>query len=296
MSKAAFAVVVSSSSAMLPTRGAWILATYAQRLPTFVIVDDSHFARTTLQTTFRVMCSEFAAGTLTRYECTPTSSVVLVPLCGGLEKHGCCRVFSFLREVPLLCDWVAFVDDDVYVPDCLQRYFPVSTTPLFAPSKHVGVGGRWRWSLCGDKGRPDAEIALPAGYGFANRAFVSKLSRQAPAIIKQCAATPSYNMDVALSFASWWQGVNLTPAFDWTDPRVYWAGGQRRLWRNESWIYHKVRTWSQFKHLDNTRSKMCGMAHKEVKMLFAETHPQTGYTRTRHALTPYLRNQPFDCQ
>jgi hypothetical protein len=201
-----------------------------------------------------------------------------------------------LREAPPRYDWVAFVDDDVYVPDCLQRHLPVSTTPLFAPSKHVGVGGRWRWSLCGDKGRPDAEIALPAGYGFANRPFVSKLSRHATSMIKQCAATPSYNFDVALSFASWWKGVHLTAAFDWTDPRVNWMGGQMHMWRNESWIYHKVRKWSDFERLDRTRSKMCGMAHKNVRMLFAEEHSQTGYSRTRHALTPSLRNQPFDCQ
>ena len=260
-------------------------------MPTFVIVDDSPSAR---RATSRRECHTI--GTLIRCKWTSVSSVVLVPSCGGLEKHGCCRVFSFLKEAPPLHDWVAFVDDDVYVPRCIARHLPTVVSPLFAPSKYVGAKGGWRWSLCGDKGRPDAEIALPAGYGFANRAFVSKLSRRAPSMIRQCAATPSYNFDVALSFASWWQGVDLTPGFDWTDPRVHWMGGHRNLWRTNSWIYHKVRTLSDFVRLHHNRSTMCATAQHEVKSLFEERRVQTGYNKTRHALTPSLREQPFDCQ
>jgi hypothetical protein len=285
------AVVVSSSSAMLRTRGDWILSTYALQVPTFVIVDNSRSAQKAI---YGRTCHSI--GTLTLCKWTPVSSVVLVPSCGGLEKHGCCRVFSFLKEAPPLHDWVAFVDDDVYVSQCIARHLPIVMSPLFAPSKHVGAKGGWRWSLCGDKGRPYTEIALPAGYGFANRAFVSKLARQAPSIIRQCAATPSYNIDVALSFASWWQGVDLTAAFDWTDPRVHWMGGQVHLWRETSWIYHKVRTQRDFLKLHRNMSKMCGIAHNKVNMLFEERHAQTGYKKTRHALTPSLKDQPFDCQ
>jgi hypothetical protein len=291
MSNATLAVVVTSSSSMLPKRGMWILSSYAQRVPTFVIADDSRYSR-------KVIAGRACAtvGKLTFCQWTSVSSVVLVPYCGGLEQHGCCRVFTFLRTAPPLNDWVAFVDDDVYVPECLSRYLPMSMSPLFAPSKHVGAIGGWRWSLCGDKGRPDTEIALPAGYGFANRAFVSKLVQQAPSMIRQCVATPAYNLDVALSFASWQQGINLTAVFDWTDPRVNWMGGQRHLWREESWIYHKVRTRYDFERLHYKRSKMCGMEHDKVKILFTEQYLQTGYKRTRHALTPSLRNEPFDCQ
>lgn len=291
MPNVTLAVVVSSSSAMLLTRGVWILSTYARVLPTFVVVDESPSARKILSGR---TCT--AVGTLTQCRWEETGSVVLVPSCGGLEKHGCCRVFSFLHTAPPPQDWVALVDDDVYVPDCLPKYLPIVTTPLFAPSKHVGAKGGWRWSLCGEKGRPDTEIALPAGYGFANSALVSVLSRHAPSMTKQCAATPAYNIDVALSFASWWQGAHLSAAFDWTDPRVEWAAGQRHLWRETSWIYHKVRRKSDFEHLHIKRSRMCGMAHEKVRQLFTEQHPQTGYTRTRHALTPSLRDQPFDCQ
>lgn len=291
MPNATLAVVVSSSAAMLRTRGLWILSTYALHVPTFVIVDDSPSARTV---TSARPCS--IIGTLTLCPWTSVSSVVLIPSCGGLEKHGCCRVFSFLHQTPPQHDWVAFVDDDVYVARCVASHLPIIMSPLFAPSKHVGAKGGWRWSLCGDKGRPDTEIALPAGYGFANRAFVSKLALHAPSMIAQCAATPSYNFDVSLSFASWWQSVNLTAAFDWTDPRVHWMGGQRHLWRTTSWIYHKVRTQSDFVHLHGHRSQMCGTAHYKVKKLFAEQHSQTGYNRTGHARTPALKGQPFDCQ
>lgn len=87
---------------------------------------------------------------------------------------------------------------------------------------------------CGDKGRPNTEIALPAGYGFANSVFVSTLSKYASRMVEQCAATPAYNIDISLSFASWWRAVDLSPLFDWTDPRVNWAGGQKHLWRAKS--------------------------------------------------------------
>ena len=291
MVNSTLAVVVTSSSAMLKTRGMWILSTYGLRVPTFVITDDSTIAR---RTTHGRACHTI--GELTLCKWTSVSFVVLVRSCGGLEKHGCCRVFRFLHGTPLQHDWVAFVDDDVYVPKCIASYLPIISSPLFAPSKHVGARGGWRWSLCGDKGRPDTEIALPAGYGFANHAFVSKLAQQAPSMIRQCAATPAYNFDVSLSFASWKQGVNLTAVFDWTDPRVNWMGGQRHLWREKSWIYHKVRTRIDFETLDRRRSRMCGMAHDKVKALFAEQRSQTGYKRTRHSFTPALRYQPFDCQ
>lgn len=291
MFNTSFAVVVSSSSTLLPTRGIWILSTYAMHVPTFVIVDDAQKSRNVVS---QRPCSTI--GTLIRCKWTSLSSVVLVPGCGGLERHGCCRVFSFLREAPPTHDWVAFVDDDVYVPDCLPKHLPIFTRPLFAPAKHVGARGGWRWSLCGEKGRPDTEIALPAGYGFANRALVTVLVRQASSMIRQCAATPSYNIDVALSFASWRYGAALTAVFDWTDPRVNWAGGQLHHWRADSWIFHKVRKWKDFRQLDYKRHRMCGVSHNIVNTLFAEQHAQTGYKQTRHAQTPSLHDVPFDCQ
>ena len=276
---------------MLPTRGVWILSSYAQRIPTFVIADDARSSRKVIAGR---ACSTVKTLTFCRW--TSLSAVVLVPYCGGLEQHGCCRVFTFLRTAPPLTDWVALVDDDVYVPECLSRHLPVIVTPLFAPAKHVGARGGWRWSLCGDKGRPDTEIALPAGYGFANRAFMSQLVQRATSMIRQCAATPAYNLDVALSFASWQLGVNLTAVFDWTDPRVTWVGGQRHLWREQSWIYHKVRRRSDFEGFHYRRFEMCGIQRDNVQALFREQHLQAGYERTRHARTPALRKEPFDCQ
>jgi len=221
---------------------------------------------------------------------------VLISHCGGLEKHGCCRVFRFLHTTSLSHDWVAFVDDDVYVPLCVASHLPLTNSPLFAPSKHVGAQGGWRWSLCGDHGRPLTEIALPAGYGFANSLFVNVLRDCAVDMVRQCEATPAYNFDVALSFASWWKGVDLTAAFDWTDKRVYWMGGQRHLWKKTSWIYHKVRTESDFTTLNRRQTEMCGVAQTKVKRLFEERRPQTGYVSTRHARTPNFRQRPFDCQ
>ena len=287
---------------MLPTRGVYILKTYARVLDTFVVAEECPRARAILRKHACVLHN--ATGGVALHNCpfSARSYAVLVRNCGGLEEHGCCRVFRFLDAttlIPLSHLWVVFVDDDVYVPDCLQAHLPIGpslSTPLFAPSKHVGARGGWRWSLCGEKGRPDAEIALPAGYGFANRAFVAILRHSALNMIRQCATTPSYNFDVSLAFASWWKGVDLTAAFDWTDPRVYWTGGQRHLWRNSSWIFHKARSQSDFVMLHGKRDKMCGVAHANVTLLFAERRAQTGYARTRHARTPRLRVLPFDCQ
>lgn len=292
---ASLAVVVTSSAAMLPTRGIWILSTYALRLPTFVIANDAPSSRTTLRAH---ACVAGDGRKHAWYRCpwTNTSVVVLIPRCGSLEKHGCCRVFRFLQTWSPPQEWVAFVDDDVYVPSCLSKQLPIVATPLFAPSKHVGAQGGWRWSLCGDPGRPTTEIALPAGYGLANRPFVAVLRRDARRMIEQCNATPAYNFDVALSFASWRGEIDLTPALDWTDPRVNWMGGQPRLWRTTSWIYHKVRYRSDFFGLDRRRRAMCGGAHEAAARLFAERRPQTGYAKTRHAHTPSLRGRPFDCQ
>ena len=286
-----FGVVVTSSSKMLLSRGIPILKTFAQHVDTFIVMDKSLQAEETLQT--------HGCGTHgTMYQCpwNSRSFIVLVNSCGGEEQHGCCRVFSFLYAHYMSYEWVAFVDDDVYVPACLSSILPLIPWPLFAPAKHVGARGGWRWSLCGDNGRPDTEIALPAGYGLANRRFVDILRSNSQNVIEQCRATPSYNFDVALSFASWKYGVNLTAVFDWTDPRVYWMGGQRHMWRKTSWVYHKVRSLSDFQTLYQQRALMCGVGHAKIAQMFKEYHPQTGYSRTEHARNLQLRNVPFDCQ
>lgn len=277
---------------MLDARSIPIMQTYARYVDTFVVMEESARAHVGLN---RHGCSRGNRG---HYSCpwSTISFIVLISACGGLERHRCCRVFRFLSITPLSHDWVAFVDDDVYVPSCLASRLPLHASALFAPSKHVGMRGGWRWSLCGEKGRPDTEISLPAGYGFATRSFVSILRNHAMAMVRQCAATPAYNIDVALSFASWWSGVNLTAAFDWTDPRVHWMGGQRHLWKKSSWIFHKVRSASDFHMLHENRLHMCGVAHSMVKELINEQKAQTGYMRTNHFLSPSLREQPFDCQ
>jgi len=285
---------------MMKTRGIWILETYAKRLTTFLVSNEVTLPRKTLMDSVTSgSCTE--RGFVRSCEWRSTSSrmgsfLIFVSQCGGLEKHGCCRVFRFLQEFPPWHDWVAFVDDDVYVSKCLPNHLPTVPTPLFAPAKHVGATGGWRWSLCGDAGRPETEIALPAGYGLANRAFVKRLHHSAQMMIKQCAATPSYNFDVAFSFISWRLGINMTAVFDWTDSRVFWMGGQRHLWRNDSYIFHKVRTKSDFQTLDALQVAICGAGSDDVKRLFAERYSQNGYTKTRHAQTPSLRYKPFDCQ
>lgn len=289
------ASVVSSSGTMLSVRGVPILRTYGARMDTFVVAERSEQSLAAL---VEHGCEVVLSGSSTavdRWACasigrdsagkarpysTQRSVAVLVRGCDGTERSGCCRIMAFLDAVDMSgYDWVSFNDDDVYVPPCLASFLPSSASPLYAPAKHVGVGGGWRWSLCGDRGRPHTEIALPAGYGIANKGFVRLLHRDSRQTARQCASA-GYFIDVAISFASWRAAVALTPLLDWTDPRVTWAGGQRPLWTNTSLIYHKVRSPYDFYLLDARTS--CA-APARAAALAKERVQQPGYARTAHA-------------
>lgn len=290
--------VASSSAGLLLTRGVPILRTGGTQIDAFVVAEYSPQSQQAL-TTAKCVTAEEPSANVEYWSCGPSASrsrAVLVRGCGSTEHDGCCRVHTFVRysnrERMLSYAWIAFTDDDVYVPPCLARYLPADEAPLYAPAKHVRATGGRRYSLCGDKGRPQTEISLPAGYGIANRAFVRLLlDGDSAMLVEQCRATPSYTIDAAMSFASWKKAVPLTPMLDWTDLGVYWAGGQRQLWRNHSLIYHKVRTPYDF-HLLKRRT--CDAPAALVASLAGQRVPQDGYAKTDHA----LRNmsEPFDCQ
>mmetsp|Transcript_14802 Transcript_14802/g.45195 ORF Transcript_14802/g.45195 Transcript_14802/m.45195 type:complete len:328 (+) Transcript_14802:326-1309(+) len=290
---------------MLASRGIPILRSYGRRVDTFVVAEHSAASRQVLASHgCELEAATYEAGRLVPepkrsaefWSCAEPavrSRAVLVIQCDGTERSGCCRVMRFLKAKSMTSyAWIAFIDDDVVVPPCLSRYLPATNESLYAPAKHVGATGGWRWSLCGDSGRPDTEVALPAGYGLANRGFVRLLHRDVDLMLRQC-ATVAYKIDVAMSFASWRAGVSLTPMLDWTDQRVTWAGGQRGLWNRSSVILHKVRSPYEFDLL--TRTTDCeGAPASQLARLGGELIRQTGYARTPHAIRRMA--EPFDCQ